>query len=433
MFIGQIGLNNYFNKITSTHPKINSQQKAHGVQLQAFQQRTDTVTIRSLSMQGQGETGIYKRNGNQMKVLNRVNYTPLASDERLQAEILPPSEQASYTEHDALMNQYLKQTRIEGHFEKDTFVRNSDEPVKLILPSQVSDADLESYRQQLNKNGLGKDIDWRGVKDDFWNIGVGLDNVQRLETKADYLASRYSVLKDRIKNQYTSDKQITEMDKLEHLYAHAKDEIANTYANNIGGFYENLGQSGAASDMKASVLAMVDEKTASYEKHLAQAGDYAKLNGSENQWLEQDDAYMAARLRENTSASEAKIQATDAQIKYNANDLTFAGVYAKTLSSQLENSNIVWDTARADNDLGKFLAKQNITVQASANNAAVSNEMAKLIGNVFQPFINKFLDSLDRSIDKNQEMVSKNPWMQGTVRTEHIDRNRVYLSFQNRT
>ncbi len=41
----------------------------------------------------------------------------------------------------------------------------------------------------------------------------------------------------------------------------------------------------------------------------------------------------------------------------------------------------------------------------------------------------KFIDALDHSLNKNQALVNKNPWMQGTVRTEHIDRDSVYDSF----
>ncbi|MDR2024183.1 MAG: hypothetical protein LBQ71_13305 [Hungatella sp.] len=433
MFIGQIGSNNYFNKMEQMHQKNNLTQIAQCMQTQAIQRKTDTVMIHSVFMPNKDESGFYKSNGNQMRVFDSIKYIQLAPDERLKAEILPASEQTSYTECDALLNQYLKQFHIDGHIEGDQFVRYSDEPVKLILADQVSDTDLENFRQQLNENGLGEDIDWCGVKEDLWNISVGFDNAERLEIKANYLASRYAVLKDLIQNQYISDKQTAEMDKLEHLYTEAKEEMANTYANSIGGFYEGLGQTDVASDMKASVLAMVDEKAAFYEKHLAQTGDYAKLSASENPWLKQDDAYLAARLRESVavSLSGTETRTMDTLVKYNANDLTFAGVYAKSLSSKLERPDIVWDTTQDDSDLGEFLAKQNIAAQAGANNSGVNKEMVKLISNVFESFMNQFMDALDRTLDKNQEMVNKNPWMQGTVRTKYIDRNSVYLAFQN--
>lgn len=171
MFIGQVGPNNHFSKIASLHQKINITpiiQNAYG---KSVQKKTDTVVIGSTFMQSQSKTGVYKPNGHQMRGFEAISYTQATPDEKLQTELLPPSEKISYTESDALMNQYLKQSRIDGHFEGDTFVLDSDKPVTLILGSDVSNEALESFRQKLNENGLGEDIDWRGVRDDFVQIG----------------------------------------------------------------------------------------------------------------------------------------------------------------------------------------------------------------------------------------------------------------------
>ena len=70
--------------------------------------------------------------------------------------------------------------------------------------------------------------------------------------------------------------------------------MADTYAQNIGGFYEDLGQTGVIEDMRSSVLAMVDEREAAYETYLAGAGDYANLKDSEDSWLAQDDALFSS-------------------------------------------------------------------------------------------------------------------------------------------
>ena len=429
MLINQIGLNSYFNKITSRQMRIPQM-----LQTIATQRRMDTVTLDSKYMIGHEEIGIYKPKGNQiMKAISNIEYTQLEPDERLKAEILPASEQTSYTENDALMRQYMKQYRIDGHFKGDNFVLDSEEPVKLMLPGQVTDTDLDSFRQQLNENGLSEDIDWRGVEEDLWNIGVGFDNVERLETKVDYIASRYAVLKDRIQNQYTGDKQSSEMDKLELLFAKAKDEMADSYANSIGGFYENLGQAGTVEDMKASVLNMVEEKTDYFEQHLSQAGGDLNLNTTENQWLSKDDAYVAAQLRESAAISPVRNETPTESTRtpYSAGDLSFAGVYAKNLSSQIKDVSQVWDTEQSDSDLGKFLAKQSIAVREKMSDSDISSKLKNLISNSFEPFIGKFMDALDRRIDEKQELVNKNTWMRGLVRTEHIDRDSVYSSFYN--
>ncbi len=43
-----------------------------------------------------------------MRVFSSVSYTKVEPDEKLQKELLSPSEQSSYSKEDALINQYMK-------------------------------------------------------------------------------------------------------------------------------------------------------------------------------------------------------------------------------------------------------------------------------------------------------------------------------------
>lgn len=430
MFVGQRAINSIFEKTSPFHPKTQSPQIVQAASLRAAQPKTDTVEIRAASTRQQSEAGLYGPHGNQMRTLDHVSATQLAPDPALQAELLPASEQTSYTARDALMNQYLKQSRIDGYFEGDTFVRTSDKPVTLILASEVTDAELARFAQQLQENGLGEEIDWRGVKEDFARMGIGLDNAARVETKAEYLASRYAVLKDRIQSQYTGAQQSAQMDQLARLYADAKEDMADTYANSIGGFYEALGQDGAAADMKASVLAMVDEKAALYETQLAQADLGAALRGTDAAWLLQDDAYMAAQLREHAAALPTAETQTTSGAPYNAAEIRFAGAYANALSTQREQASQVWDTTQDDSALGEYFAAQQRATQQQADQAGVRAPMLDLINKAFAPYMNQFMDALDQQIEKNRTIVAQHPWMQGSMRTEHMDRNRVHQAFQ---
>ena len=244
MFVGQIQAAPYMGKMGISAVRAN----LPFASMQTTPTQYDRVEI-GTHAQADTRSGIYKPSSGQMQAMGSPSYTWAAPDSRLQTELLPPSEQSSYTEEDALLNQYMKQSRIDGYFDGDTFVRTSSEPVKLILKNDISKADLEKFRGELAEKGLEADIDWQGVKEDFVQIGVGFDNIERFEQKADYLASRYAVLKDRIQTQFTGEHQEAELQKLEQIYTQAKEEMANTYAESIGGFFEDLGQSGAAEDI----------------------------------------------------------------------------------------------------------------------------------------------------------------------------------------
>ena len=267
MFVGQIQSAPYMGKMGISAVRAN----LPFASMQTTPTQYDRVEIGTHS-QADTRSGIYKPSSGQMQAMGSPSYTWAAPDSRLQTELLPPSEQSSYTEEDALLNQYMKQSRIDGYFDGDTFVRTSSEPVKLILKNDISKADLEKFRGELAEKGLEADIDWQGVKEDFVQIGVGFDNIERFEQKADYLASRYAVLKDRIQNQFTGEQQEAELQKLEQIYTEAKEEMANTYAESIGGFFEDLGQSGAAEDMRNSVLALVDQKANAYTDYIEKMG-----------------------------------------------------------------------------------------------------------------------------------------------------------------
>ena len=118
--------------------------------------------------------------------------------------------------------------------------------------------------------------------------------------------------------------------------------MANTYAESIGGFYGDLGQTGAANDMRESVLAAIDERAEKYSAHLAQNDIYSAITATEKQWLKQDNAYMAAQLRNSVSETQADAEphAAHKQATYSSSDLQFAGIYASELSNQVEDMSI---------------------------------------------------------------------------------------------
>ncbi len=433
MYIGKIGSNSYLNRIGLNHSGRN--QNSTLLKWNQSFTRRDSVMISSGIAQNKCESGIYRPNGNSMRVIEPVEYTYVVPDERLRTyEIIPPSERTSYTEKDALLDQYMKQFRINGRIEGDKFVWDSSKPTGICLASQVSDSELERFRQELNEKGLGDEIDWRGVESDFVQMNVGFDNIERLETKADFLASRYAVLKDRIEKQYTGDEQKQEMQKLEEIYSKEKERMADSYGDTIGKFYESLGQMGVSEEMKNSVLAMIDKKAAAYEEHLAQT-DYIQLDGSSDQWLKQDDAYMAARLRESFLASKEGQgfgkQESNEQALYDIKDLSFAGVYAKSLSGQLKRPDMVWSTSKSDSELGAFFANQRVAEQRKIESADISSKLADMLHKTYEPFMEKFMDALDQTLDENQALVNEKPWICGLVRTSHINRNLVYASYQS--
>lgn len=430
MYIGDIGKNSWLKNTWFQ----NATQKNNGIDLSntllqtKARTQSNTTNIDCVEI-----SNTYQRFSNRLQILETPEATQAESNLNQAAELRPASEKEEYTEEDALLKQYMKQYRLDFVKDGDNWVLDSSKPVKLMLESQVSQESLDDFRTKLENNGLGDEIDWRGVQEDFIHMDIRFDNAESFETKADYLASRYAVLKDRIQNQYTDEKFEQEMQKLDTLYTKAKEEMANSYAENIGGFYEDLGQSGAVEDMRESVLATIDNKADKYTAYLEKNDIYAEITEPSKQWLKQDDGYMAAKLRESVAASSIDKESTQTireQVPYSEDDLSFAATYAKNLSEQIKKPD--WDTyetTQSDSDLGKYPAEQYQSFTNDMQQAGISNQMSDLLKDSFQPFIDKFLDALDKKIDHNRERVAEKSWLTGFIRTKYINQAEVYQAF----
>lgn len=114
MFIGQIQAAAHIGKMGVSAARAHTP----AASMQTSPARYDRVEIGTRS-QGTAHSGIYQPGSNQMQAIETPAYTKVAPDSRLQAELLPPSEQASYTEEDALINQYMKQFRVDAYIYGD--------------------------------------------------------------------------------------------------------------------------------------------------------------------------------------------------------------------------------------------------------------------------------------------------------------------------
>lgn len=436
MYIGEIGKNSLLRNLWQNNLwQNNTSIKNSGIEMShtLLQSKTRTQST-SANIDRVEISNTYYRFSNRLQILETPEATPIESNLNQAAELRPASEKEQYTEEDALLKQYMKQYRLDFVMDGDNWTLDTSKPVKLMLEGQVSQESLDAFRNQLETNGLGDEIDWRGVQEDFIHMDIRFDNAESFETKADYLASRYAVLKDRIQSQYMGEKLEQEMQTLDTLYTKAKEEMANSYAENIGGFYEGLGQSNVADDMRESVLAAIDQKADQYTSYLAENDIYADLTDPSQQWLKQDDGYMAAKLRENVAASLTDETATQtiktSQVPYSTDDLAFAAVHAKELSKQIKQPE--WDTSEitaSDTDLGEYLATQYQSLTNDMKDAGISEQMSGLLKDSFQPFIDKFLDALDKKIDHNRERIAERSWLSGFLRTEYINRAEVYQAF----
>lgn len=371
--------------------------------------------------------GIYQRS-NRLSHLTpeKITYADKTEMPDLKKELIPPSERG-YTKEDALLNQYGKQFRLDVHLIKDEtgqYVAGEGEGGRLFAPDLVSADELETFRQSLIKNGLGNEIDWEGVKSDLYLNSIDFGNAQKLEMKTDYLASRYAVLKNRIETEYAGDEKEEQISILNDIYKNAKDILADSFAESIGGFFEDMGQQGVAEDMRDSLLTAIDQRADDYGNHILEKGNsYSEIMDQDEQWLYQDDGFMAAQLREAMPRKEGEQSSGDSTFSFG--DLKFAGIYAKTLNEELTYWNGRTYNDTDDNALGRKLAEEYQELKIGLAQSDITDSMKNLFHESYKGYMDALMDELDQHIDGNRQSD-----LYG-LRRNYIDREAVYGAFRN--
>ncbi len=342
-------------------------------------------------------------NGNQMKYLKGItSYEIAPRDESLSRIIFQsPSEKDSYTKEDALLDQYMKQYRADIKIKDGTVIDNSDSPLRLIQRDKVTADELKDYAQYLAKAEKSKDIDWFGLTSDLSDMKIDFNNADKLNSKVDYLSSRYVYLKDYIQNSFTGTQKEENLTRLEDLYQKSKETLATSYSKTVGSFYESLGSSDSKEKMYQSMLSGIENRTAEYEDMLKEAGDYSGIENQGEEWLRTDDSYMAARLREYAVSNNSTLKTSDSSdaesSTYSLRDLAVAGLFASESSKQY-NSIQMELFPDEETRIGLDLALQSMKTDLLIRKTGIGAEMSSLIKNSANVYMDKYINRLDENL-----------------------------------
>lgn len=351
------------------------------------------------------------------------------SDSKLNKKIGVSSENA-YTKEDAIIYQYNRQFDVNCTF--DELVSGKAKISGLGLPNSEDNPDfleaIKVFRQGLEKNGLSDEINWNSVKYDFSSTDVAMDTADLVSNKADYIASRYAVLQDRINTSYSGKELQEQMDKLDNLFADAKGLLADSYANTIGGFMDANGVEGEKENLRSSILIGIDSRVKEYADYIQNNRNYVEINSKSDKWLLQDDGYMAAQLRGKVGNSTAveRVSEEPKSAVYSLHDLEIAGMYVQETSEQydsLEHAGVI----RNEESIGLDLAVQSMKTDYLTKNSGIGNKMASLINRTFDGYMENYLKKIDDQLEKQADnsMISN-----GQQLYAPLDPSAVYDVFQ---
>lgn len=330
-----------------------------------------------------------------------LNVKRMQPDAQLSMKIGVSSEQ-SYTKEDAVKYRYNRQF--------DLYLPNivTGEQASISCSNVASLGTLEEFQKKLETEGLGEDINWSGVSFDFSTVSVDMDVADRVSDKVNYIASRYAVLKDRVDTNYSGDRHSQEMEKLDSLFSEAKKLLADSYANVVGGFLEENGVSGETEKLRKSVLQEIDSQVDKYSQYIQNNEDYVKIDSQQDKWLLQDDAFMAARLRDNMDNTD-NIQISGTEEKqsslYSLYDMDMAGMYAKQTSEQYDSLDYTGFICNEES-IGLDLAVQDIKTQYITKKTKMSSNMASVINSAFQGYMKNYVNKLNEQMKKSAEQTN---------------------------
>ncbi len=197
---------------------------------------------------------------------------------------------------------------------------------------------LQEFEKEEQTKGISKEVNWGRLQGDFRRIGFDADKAASsiedndFTRKTNYLASRYAAVENMILNTATGSAQVEQFEKLNGLYQKALNEIAEGYSGIVGSYLEKNGVSGEKDKISDSIVSGMESKIEAYRKNLSENAALESLKGTPDQWLLDDDAYVASVLRASISAPSKSAQSISENVPYTMEDLDTLGQYVSALS-----------------------------------------------------------------------------------------------------
>jgi hypothetical protein len=302
----------------------------------------------------------------------------------------------SYNEQTALQNKYGQQFQF-SISEDGTVIGKVG--VSTDVPSQF----LEKLQQEAESGKISKtdvyeevsrlDFDFRGL--DFREDGSF--DAQKLSTRTDYIASRYSVLKNTISNSnLIAEEKQQAFDKLQNYMNRAIDTLADSYTQMLGKDMTRLGESGKTEKIRNSVVVDIQDKISKYNSILKSGADYTGIHDRKDAWLKTDNAYLAAKLRSYSTSHTTKTETPHAADNslFTEKELVGLGAIVNDLTTFVGYS--AWNAQMDEEALGINFGMLSIKASVYETNSHFGNDADSIVNNMVQKSMNDYMDAIDK-------------------------------------
>lgn len=277
-----------------------------------------------------------------------------------------------YTKEDAINSAWTAQygsIPLDGHGTRSA----SYSPVP--PPDYLSSLEQNGYTPKLNFTSISIDCD--------------TDSSNPIKQNTDYIASRYVVLKDYITRNFSGDEREANMKKLDELMDSKKKELAQAFSNQVGGFFEKCGINGENNEIYNSVLSDFDARVANYSAFIKSNKNYAKIDGTKDEWLKNDSAYMASELRKAMDGTGTK-PANPSPDCYSPDELNQMQTFTEEMDKYYHTQLNIFGTSE---EIGMQLSEVLLKSEMFQKHANVSGRVQDLIRRSTDGFISNAVQS----------------------------------------
>lgn len=236
------------------------------------------------------------------------------------------------------------------------------------------------------KDNLPKDdIDWTWMALRM-NRTITSDNADNLTREVDTVVSSYVAAKSHLEQVYAGHEDLLHenMTKLETMFSRAKQQLTSSYEQNIGSFYERLGNAGIKKEMGESFSAAIDRRVQEMENQVKESGIMEREGANSFTFIEfslDAKSLLAWEKGEPTASSLEK-----GDEKYNLNDLQAAGIVTKTALSMNTSKPHLMN----DNELGIHLAARYGKISEWLSHMGISKEMIDFLQGAFSDYMHNY-------------------------------------------
>lgn len=240
----------------------------------------------------------------QYNISNYTPYSPLGTGNN--SQLAQPSLSAPGSQIDSFSVAHFDTTKLGDSYDKEDALMQlwrDAHTIDLNDPNNFSglcfdptEEDLTALTQQLGIRGTNEPIDIEKIAGEFSEVFSSV-HAGNLGDAIDYLASRIVALQGQVERNGSSQQA-----QVEQLFSQGKDTLIDSYASRL---QSALGLSDDdAQAVRSSLDSMIEQRVQAYQT--AQAQMRNTLSGTSDEWLLNNNQYMAFQLRQSVDGISAQ-------------------------------------------------------------------------------------------------------------------------------